>query len=243
MSKTIKVLSIIAVVLAGISIILACFFLTVFWEMICIALSAPDVVLDIGPRISIGNLLYVIGCFIFALIIFFTNKERNNIIIEVVTIVSLSVIFPVLSWWIGIVEVDDVAFLGERYYYAFIMTKDVLVLPISIMKLSLCLCLVNCGMRISKNISNKTNNNAIDKEIVLADDEEKNTYEKYDVRIFDAENKNLRKETREIDTVKFPLSKYAFNDTYYAIEKIKDGKKVRIYYEKSNWDKQIENNL
>ncbi len=68
-------------------------------------------------------------------------------------------------------------------------------------------------------------------------------HEKYEVCIFDAENKNLRKETREIDAVKFPVSKYAFNDTYYAIEKIRDGKKVRIYYEKNDWDKQIENSL
>ena len=68
-------------------------------------------------------------------------------------------------------------------------------------------------------------------------------HEKYEVCIFDAENKNLRKETREIDTIKFPLSKYAFNNTYYAVEKIRDGKKVRIYYEKSNWEKQVENSL
>ena len=66
---------------------------------------------------------------------------------------------------------------------------------------------------------------------------------KYEVCIFDAENKTLKKETREVDTIKFPPLKYAFNDTYYAVEKIRDGKKVRIYYEKSNWDKQIENNL
>ena len=61
--------------------------------------------------------------------------------------------------------------------------------------------------------------------------------------IFDSETKNLRKETREIDTIKFPPLKYAVNDTYYAIETTRDGKKVRIYYEKNNWDKQIENSL
>ena len=68
-------------------------------------------------------------------------------------------------------------------------------------------------------------------------------HKKYMICVFDSETKNLRKETREIDTIKFPPLKYAVNDTYYAIETTRDGKKVRIYYEKNNWDKQIENCL
>ena len=78
------------------------------------------------------------------------------------------------------------------------------------------------------------------KEVVRVVDNQKN---KYEVCIFDSQNKTLRKETREIDIIKFPPLKYSNNDTYYAIEKIKDDKKVRIYYEKNNWDKQIENCL
>ena len=103
MNKSIKVLSIISVVMAGFAILLACFFLTVFWERLCIDLSAPDVVLDIGPRIPIGNTLYLIGSLIFVLIHFLTNKSRDNIIIEIVTIVFLSAIFPVLSLCIFII--------------------------------------------------------------------------------------------------------------------------------------------
>lgn len=65
----------------------------------------------------------------------------------------------------------------------------------------------------------------------------------YMVCIFDIETKILRKETREIDTIKFPPLKYAVNDTYYAIETIREDKKVRIYCEKKLWDKKIESAL
>lgn len=66
---------------------------------------------------------------------------------------------------------------------------------------------------------------------------------KYKVFIFDAESKTLRKEIRNIDTTKFPPSKYAVDNTYYVIETIRDGKRVRTYYEKKNWDKQLEISL
>lgn len=62
----------------------------------------------------------------------------------------------------------------------------------------------------------------------------------YDVCIFDASTHTLRKEKKDIDIAKFPPSKFADNDTYYAIETFRDGKKVRIYHTKDNWNKQIE---
>ncbi len=66
------------------------------------------------------------------------------------------------------------------------------------------------------------------------------TKKMYDVCIFDASTHTLRKEKKDIDIEKFPPSKFAYNDTYYAIETFKDGKKVRIYHTKDNWNKQIE---
>ncbi len=62
----------------------------------------------------------------------------------------------------------------------------------------------------------------------------------YDVCIFDTTTHTLRKEKKTIDVTKFPPSKFADNDTYYAIETFRDGKKVRIYHTKDNWNKQIE---
>ncbi len=68
-------------------------------------------------------------------------------------------------------------------------------------------------------------------------------YEKFSVCIFDVNSSTLRKEMRGIDVSLFPPAKFAFNDTYYAIEIIRDGKKVRTYYTKDAWDKQIEVSL
>lgn len=74
-------------------------------------------------------------------------------------------------------------------------------------------------------------------------DEQNSEYKRYQVCIFDETTKNLRKEELDIDVIKFPPSEFSVNDTYYVIETIKDNKKVRIYYEKNDWDKQIENTL
>lgn len=66
------------------------------------------------------------------------------------------------------------------------------------------------------------------------------TIKNYVVCIFDTATHTLRKEKKNIDVTKFPPSKFADNDTYYAVETFRDGKKVRIYHTKDNWNKQIE---
>ncbi|MBQ3114799.1 MAG: hypothetical protein IJC06_01575 [Clostridia bacterium] len=81
------------------------------------------------------------------------------------------------------------------------------------------------------------------KEVICVIDKKNNACEKWQVCIFDVATGILRKEMRDVDVVKFPPSKFSTNNTYYAIETIKDNKKVRIYYEKNNWYKQIEKSL
>ena len=58
--------------------------------------------------------------------------------------------------------------------------------------------------------------------------------------IYDASNGTVRKEKRYIDTKKFPIARFAEDNTYYAIENIKDGKKTRIFYTKERWHERIE---
>lgn len=62
----------------------------------------------------------------------------------------------------------------------------------------------------------------------------------YITMIFDIETRAVRSEKRHIDIVKFPISKYASNNTYYAIENIIDGKKTRTFYTKERWHERIE---
>ncbi len=93
-----------------------------------------------------------------------------------------------------------------------------------------------CNKPIENNTNNLTSpciNENIQENIIS----KKHTYL---VCIFDATTHTLRKEKKDIDIVKFPPSKFANNDTYYAIETFRDEKKVRIYCTKDNWNKQIE---
>ena len=70
-----------------------------------------------------------------------------------------------------------------------------------------------------------------------------NSIQQFSVNIFDINTYSFSNKRLDVDTLKFPPSKFADNNTYYAIEKFRDGKKVRIYYTKENWNKQIENNV
>lgn len=65
----------------------------------------------------------------------------------------------------------------------------------------------------------------------------------YIVCIYDTVTHTLRKERRNVDITKFPPSKFADNNTYYAIETFRDEKKVRVYYTKDTWNKQIETDM
>lgn len=66
-----------------------------------------------------------------------------------------------------------------------------------------------------------------------------NAVTQFNVCIYDTATNTIRKEMRAIDTVKFPVSKYADNNTYYAIESVKDGKKTRMFCSSANWSKHI----
>ena len=104
-------------------------------------------------------------------------------------------------------------------------------------------CLICSAFSIQCNIPPKSESiESIEKVLSAESVEEKveETIKNYDICIFDTTTHTLRKEKRNIDVTKFPPSKFADNDTYYAIETYRDGKKVRIYHTKDNWNKQIE---
>ncbi len=66
--------------------------------------------------------------------------------------------------------------------------------------------------------------------------------QKFEVVIFDTSVGKMRTEIRKVDVKKFPPEKFSDNNTYYAVETIKEGKKVRIYCTKDNWKKKVEIN-
>ena len=100
-------------------------------------------------------------------------------------------------------------------------------------------CLICSAFSIQYNI-HKNNKSIQSNQEVLSKENVENSNKNYNVCIFDATTHALRKENINIDVTKFPPSKFAYNDTYYAIETFRDGEKVRIYHTKDNWNKQIE---
>lgn len=66
-------------------------------------------------------------------------------------------------------------------------------------------------------------------------------FKNFTVCIYDTFDKNIRNEERAIDTNKFPSEKYAVDGIYYAIEKMNNDKKVRVYCSKSSWQGQVDN--
>ncbi len=67
--------------------------------------------------------------------------------------------------------------------------------------------------------------------------------EPFPIYIFEKDTGKIRKEKRNVDTLKIPPQQFADNGTYYAVEETREGKKVRIYYTKLNWYKQIESGI
>ncbi len=68
-------------------------------------------------------------------------------------------------------------------------------------------------------------------------------FNNFTVCIYDTVNQKIRKEERTIDTKKFPLERYAVNGIYYAIEKMNNGKKVRVYCSKSSWQNHLDSQI
>ena len=61
--------------------------------------------------------------------------------------------------------------------------------------------------------------------------------------IFDKTSGKTRTETKIVDMEKLELAKLIDNDTCYAVEEIRDGKKTRSYCNKTHWDKESEKNI
>ncbi len=70
---------------------------------------------------------------------------------------------------------------------------------------------------------------------------ETTNFKNFTVCIYDTVDKNIRNEERAIDTNKIPPEKYAVDGIYYAIEKMNNDKKVRVYCSKSSWQSQVDN--
>ena len=61
--------------------------------------------------------------------------------------------------------------------------------------------------------------------------------------IFDKTSGQTRTEAKIVDLEKFEPAKLIDNDMCYAVEEIRDGKKIRSYCNKKHWDKEFNINI
>lgn len=151
MKKTISILSITSIALAVLSLLLAVGLLFIFWEPVCLLISAPEAVVDAGPIIPIGNMVYMVGCLIVAVLVCICAKSNRSVVLEIMAIVFLSVILPALAWRLSMAQTSQIGrTMGAATLTALSVATDVSGFARGLMDVSVALCLVACGMSISE---------------------------------------------------------------------------------------------
>ena len=195
-------------------------------------------------RISEFSLISILSCIVSILgTVLYGAIFSNGDLVPIFVIVSLlSIVLPLIAKKLrlnaqkkgGFFEIVAIVIGGFNFYcIIFALTKA----PIFIAYLGWLV----CGI-IYKLIKAEENKTVESSDKVLSSENVEKKVEiitkNYDVCIFDVTTNTLRKEKKNIDVTKFPPSKFADNNTYYAIETFRNGKKIRIYHTKDNWDRQ-----
>ena len=161
MKKTISILSIVSIVVAAVSLLLAIGFLSVFWKPMCMLFSAPQEVVAAGPIIPTGKLVYMVGCLVVAPIICVCAKSNKTIVIEIISIILLSAVLPVLAWRLSMVQTYEIGYtMGAKALTVLSIADDITSFARGLMNISAALCLVVCGMSISEKVHTKKANSS-----------------------------------------------------------------------------------
>lgn len=157
MNKSVKILSIISIILSLIGVLLATAILTFLWEPVNILLNSPEVIAKATPIIPIGNMVYILGCVIISLVLLASYKSRKFIVIEILSIVFLSFVFPLLAYRLDMTQTIWVGHtMGDNSLAVLGTANSIMAIPIGFINLSVALSLITSGMRlIEKIMSNK----------------------------------------------------------------------------------------
>ncbi len=153
MSKPIKILSIIAVILSGFAVLLSFAVLTFLWKPINIYLNTPADLIGYDPIIPIGNMLYMFECLIIALLFLFTSKSKRVIAIEIIAIIFLT-ISPALGNYLNSIQTTFIGkFAGDTSLIVLGITTQSLFVSSTFIGICRCLCLIIGGMRIVEKLA------------------------------------------------------------------------------------------
>ena len=153
MKKAISILSIISVTIAGLSLLLAIVFLSVFWEPMCLRFSTLREVIEAGPIIPIGNMVYLVGCLAVTASVYACAKSSKGIAIEIVASLILGIVLPALVWDLNKTQTAEIGQTMEVYTLAALAAANSISnFACRLMNVAVSLFLVVCGMRISEKI-------------------------------------------------------------------------------------------
>ena len=149
MNKAIKILAIISLALAILGILLSVAVITFWWKPMSGLFVSPSSGLDVSPIPSVGDVLYMFGSLVIVIILCATPNQKGVIVPEIIFIVLLTMVYPVLTWYLNFIQQTYLAMsLGVNYLASFSTTSHILSFPGALVKLASLCSLVICGMRI-----------------------------------------------------------------------------------------------
>ena len=156
MKKTILILSVISIVIAAVSMLLLISFLTAFWEPMCILFSAPQGIVEAGPIIPDGTMVYMVGCLLVTVAIGVFAKSNRAIVFEIIAIVLLSVVIPILVRRLSMTQTLVIGqTMGDAKPASLNVANQIGSFASRLMAVSEALCLVVCGMSITEKVIKK----------------------------------------------------------------------------------------
>ena len=165
MKKTITILSVVAAIIAFASLFLAIGGLVAFWKPMCSLFSYPQEVMDGGPVMPIGNLLYMIGCLVVATIA--CSRAGKAVAMDVLLIALLCVVVPGLAWIAATVQSTVLGYSGTYEVIALGAANNVTGLARGLTSVSASLSLVVCGISIAEKVRMKKEAAAAEAEKVV----------------------------------------------------------------------------
>ena len=153
MKKTISILSIIAIVLSVLSLLWAVVLLFVFWEPICMLLGYTyEEIIAEGPILPIGDAVYIVDGIALIVVTYICSIKSKTIVGEVVSAILLSIVFPIVTFCLSIVQTMAIAEFSNTILSALNIAKQVSTFARGLMSVAVSLCFVVCGMSISKKV-------------------------------------------------------------------------------------------
>ena len=153
MKKPILILSIIAIVLAILSLLWATALLFGFWEQVCVFLyNVSAGVIAEGPILPIGNTVYMVGCTVLIVIAYICSKYSKTILGEIVSVVLLSIVLPIVTYRLSIAQMKEITsgFGTYTVVTALNIATNISGFARSLMNVAAALCFVVCGMSIAE---------------------------------------------------------------------------------------------